>query len=112
MKRILFFVILGVSILIMSNLLRSIYSLLQKHTLLEAAFSDAVRVQAENTALKKQLEVVNGPLFVENEARSKLLLSREHEAMVVLPKESQTHSFSKQNGQKESPLAAWWSLFF
>ena len=84
-KRIGFFVILIASIFIINNLVRSIYSLWQKKSLVEEAQVSVEEEKRKNMKLKNKLSLVEDQNFVEEEARNKLFLVKPGEQVVVLP---------------------------
>ena len=113
MKRVFFFVFLFFSLFIINNLIHSISSLLAKHTLVEQAQLDLDKQQKENKELRKQLATVSTQSFVEEEARSKLLLGKSGEKELVLPPLSSSSSSKQPEITESLPVwKQWISLFF
>ncbi len=113
MKRIFFIAILLISLVIINNLVRSIYSLWQKKDLIIKAQIAVEKEKKENQQLKKQLQEVSKPGFVEEEARDKLFMGKPGEQVVLLPtttplpKETQ-----KEEAKSQAHWLQWWQLFF
>ena len=114
MKRIVFFIILACSILIINNLVRSIYTLWQKYDLVTLAEKERQRQKQENQRLKSQLSHVKSKEFVEETARNKLFLVKPGEQEVLIPEDlikgTSTPSAQKKNGDPN--WKKWWGLFF
>jgi len=109
-------IILVLSLFIIQSLVRSIYSLWQKHDLLVEAEQELQGEKKENTKLKQQLAVVESQGFTEKEARNKLFLQKPGEERVMLdPKLVQAVSDGKieVSGGKVLPnWQQWLRLFF
>ncbi|MCL5432722.1 MAG: septum formation initiator family protein [Patescibacteria group bacterium] len=114
MKRILFFAVLIGSIFIINGLVRSIYGLWQKQGYLATAQKQLEKEKSENSRLKKQLAEVQSPKFLEEQARNKLLLIKEGEQEVIIPKEFLGASDSAKGKERDSRSnwQKWWDLFF
>ena len=84
MKKVFFFVILAISILVINNLIRSIYTLWQKHDLVALAQKELERQKQENARLKSQLVYVKSDEFIEEQARNKLFLVKPGEQEVLI----------------------------
>ena len=80
--RILAFV-LGVFLII--SLLRSIIDIWQKGGLVDKEEERFAKTRLENEELAKEFESLQSPEYIEKQAREKLGLGREGEAVVVLP---------------------------
>ena len=112
LKKILFFCVLLISLLIINNLVHSIYTLWQKEHLITAAKADLGKEKKEWQTLQGQLKEVKEPQFVEEEARNKLLLAKPGEGIIVIPTQPASASAkpvardTRQNWQK------WWDVFF
>lgn len=104
MKRVIFFIILIISLLIIKNLVFSIYNLWQKQDLIFGAQKELEKEKEENKTLKSKLTYASSNEFIEEEARNKLFLVKTGEKEVVLPPLSlQTEkkvSAQNQNWQK------------
>ena len=66
-------------------LVRSVYDLWQKGSILEAEEERFARARYTNEELRQQDEELKDPMYIEKQAREKLGLSRPGEAVVVLP---------------------------
>jgi cell division protein FtsL len=84
-KKILFFGVLIGSLIIINNLVRSTYTLLQKHNLVVQAQQELDKQKHENRDLKNKIAEVKTPQFIEEEARNKLFLSKPGEGIIVIP---------------------------
>lgn len=114
MKKLLYIICIVVFLLLINNLVRSIYSLWQKQDLLTQASRDLEHENAKNASLKGKLREVDQPEFVEREARNKLFLIKPGEQIVLLPREKES-SMQAQEEKKEEKIAIWkdwWNLFF
>ena len=115
MRKALFIVTIIASVLIINNLVRSIYSLWQKQHLLVNAQKELTEEKKRNETLKNQLKVVESLDFVEKEARDKLFLAKPGESQVILPRQE---SATSEAGVSEQPVSQdpnwkqWWNLFF
>jgi cell division protein FtsB len=99
MKKLLYILIIIISIYIINNLIRSIYNLWQKQDLVTQAREELQKEKNTNAKLKDQLVQVKRPDFIEEEARNKLFMVREGESIVLVPSistPSKTHSVKKQ----------------
>lgn len=113
MKRIFFISVLVVSLLIINNLVRAIYSLWQKQDLITKAQIAVEKEKKENSMLKKQLEEVNKPGFVEEQARDKLFMGKQGEQVILLSKDALQAAKEKKDTPKQQPYwQQWWELFF
>jgi len=114
MKKILFFIILASSIIIINNLVRSIYTLWQKHDLVTLAQKELSGQKQENQRLKSQLSHVQSKEFVEEEARNKLFLIKPGEQEVLIPEDliRGTSSPSAQAKKDDPNWKKWLQLFF
>lgn len=113
-KRILFVAIIIASIFIINNLIHSIYTLWTKRELVSNMKNEAKKQQEENQALKKKLNIVEKPQFIEEEARNKLFLAKPGEEVVVLSdKDIKGSQISKPKSPDTRPnWKKWWDLFF
>jgi cell division protein FtsB len=113
MKRVFFFLFLIVSVFVINNLVHSIYSLLQKHTYIEQSQRDLAKQKKEYQNIKKQLSTVSTTQFVEEEARSKLLLGKTGEKELVLPTIlPQKNTLEAQKETSDPVWKQWAKLFF
>lgn len=114
MKRIVFFIILASSILIINNLVRSIYTLWQKYDLVTLAQKERDRQKQENQRLKSQLSHVQSKEFVEETARNKLFLVKPGEQEVLISEDLiKGTSTPSAKAKKDDPnWKKWRKLFF
>jgi len=114
MKKALYFIALAISILVINNLIRSIYDLWQKHDLITSAEKELSRQKQENQRLKSQLSFVKSKEFVEEEARNKLFLVKPGEQRVMIPEKLVKISTPSANIHKDDPpnWKKWLRLFF
>ena len=73
------------SILLIINLGRSIYDVSQREQVVHDARQQLAQTKQENDKLKKELEYVQSPGFIEQQARERLNLARPDETVVILP---------------------------
>ncbi len=113
-KKIVFFIIIVVSIFIISNMVQSIISLSQKTHLVTDAKNELQKQKKENQELKKELGLIEKPQFVEEEARNKLFLAKPGEGVIVISKdELEASSSSKPKPPDTRPnWKKWWDMFF
>ena len=110
MKKILFFISLGISVLIIIHLVTSIYTLWHKQDLLTQAQKELQKEQAENKKLQHQLKIVSTDQFVEEEARNKLFMVKPGEGEILIAQVSQAQKVPHQ--QDTSPnWKKWLDLF-
>lgn len=112
MKKAIFFLIIIFSSMIINNMVHSIYNLLGKETLLKKEKNELTNQTKEHEKLKKQLAKVNSPVFVEGEARNKLLLVKKGEEPVFISKRvSATSEKGVQKDHKKPVWQQWLDLF-
>ena|SRR5258708_1519114 len=113
-KKITFFTIIIVLLLTINNLIHSLYTIWQKQDLIIQAEKNLAVEKEENQKLKKAITQVNQPQFIESEARNKLLLAKQGEGIVVLPKNQLTEASSPvQHSIDTRPnWLEWLNLFF
>ncbi|MBI2032474.1 MAG: septum formation initiator family protein [Candidatus Levybacteria bacterium] len=95
MKKLSFFITIGLSIIIINGLIHSIYTLWNKQDLIKEAEKTLSFQKEENRELKTKLREVQSKEFVEQEARNKLFLVKKDEAKVVLPEPTPTPKVTK-----------------
>ncbi len=113
MKKILYILIIIVSVYIINNLIRSIYNLWQKQDLVTQA-KEELRIE-KNTyeKLQDQLVKVNRPEFIEEEARNKLFMVKKGESIVLMPETvSAQRMTSDKKKEKKSHWQEWIEFFF
>lgn len=114
MKRLVFLSILVLSLFVMQSLVRSIYTLWNKHDLLTKAEALLQKEKKDNQELKRQLLVVESQGFIEEEARNKLFLQKTGESRVMVDERliKAVSSQQKEAKQVKSNWQQWWELFF
>lgn len=115
MKRVLFFIILIVSLFVINNLVRSIFNLWQKQQLVEQARKELSKEKEENQRLKNELFNVGSQGFIEEQARNKLLLLKPDEQRILISDNltAVTESGKKNKEEnKEANWKKWLKLFF
>lgn len=113
MKKVVFILILIISLLIINNLVRSIYSLWNKQALLVNAKSQLDDEKKKHAQLQQQLAQVKNPLFVEQEARNKLFLMKPGEKVILLEQEEKKQGVKQVPSKKVEPnWQQWMHLFF
>jgi cell division protein FtsB len=113
-KKIAFFTIVIVGLLIINNLAHSIYVIWQKQDLITKAQNGLQEEKNENQKLNKAISQVSKPEFIESQARNNLNLAKPNEEIVVIPtgtiaarsSTSPLSQTSQPNWQK------WWDYFF
>lgn len=111
MKKILFFACTGISLIIIVNLITSIYTLWHKQDLVTQAQLQLQKEKKENSDLKKQLQEVSAPGFVEEEARNKLFMVKQGEGEILLSHTSSS-SAKKLSLQDTRPYWQQWLTVF
>ena len=104
-----------VSILMVVSLSRSIMSLWGKYDIVKDRERELVREQEKNTRLKAEFEQVQSPEFIEREAREKLGMVKEGEAVVLMPQHQSSvisHQSSEERKEDMPSWKKWWRLFF
>lgn len=113
MKKILFAITIAASVLIINNLVHSIYDLWHKKDLIGKAEQELIRQKQENRKLKSELSYVESKEFIEKEARDKLLWVKEGEQQVLVSQDLVNQSKSSDKDNKDNPnWKKWWELFF
>ena len=113
-KKITFFTIIVILLLIINDLIHSIYSIWQKQDLVIQAQKNLSAEKNENRELKKEIAQVNQPQFIETQARDKLLLAKPGESVVIMPREelgASTEAIPKQVDMRPN-WKKWWDIFF
>ncbi len=111
MKRFLFMAILIVSLVIIRNLVTSIYNLWQKQYLIVSAQKELEVEKKKSLELKKKLVYAESTAFIEEQARNKLFLSKPGEKEIILSNISKSDNSSK-NKENDPNWKKWWELFF
>lgn len=111
MKKILFIAIVAIFIVIVNNLVHSIYDIWQKKDFVAQAQKELDFQKQENQRLKSALSYSQTPEFIEKEARDKLFMVKKGEKRILLPKESE-NSRDESVKNNEPNWKKWWNLFF
>lgn len=114
-KKIVFFGFIIFSFFVINDSLHSIYSLWQKHDLLDKAKRELSVEKKKNSDFKQQLSVVTAPNFVEEEARNKLFLVKPGEGIVVVAPDEDvvaSSSTSVKTVEKRANWQQWRDVFF
>lgn len=111
MKKTLFIVAVIVFLIIINNLVRSIYSIWQKDKLALDAEKQLSYQKEENERLKSALSYVQTQEFIEKEARDKLFMTKPNESIVLGSQEIQNDK-SPTTKQNKPNWKKWVELFF
>ncbi len=113
-KKIVFFGFMLVCIIIINDLIHSIYNLWQKNELLVERQQALVEEEKKNREFKKKIQIVTAPEFIEEEARNKLFLVKPGEGIVVVaPTVYLSASRSATVTVDRTPYwKQWWEVFF
>ena len=114
MKKVLYLLILIISLFVINNLIRSISNLWQKHDLIGEAQKELLKEKNNHQRLQDQLDRAKRSEFVEEEARNKLFMVKPGERVVVLGNLSSDADQKKSNIKEYSipTWKQWWNLFF
>lgn len=85
MKRIGIWFLLIASILLSVNLARSVYDLSKRESVLHEARDQLSQTKEKNEKLNSELEYVQSPAYIEQQARDKLNLAKPDETVLILP---------------------------
>jgi len=110
MKKIVFIAIVVILILIINNLVSSMYDIWQKKDVISQTQSQLDFQKQENQRLKAALSYSQTAEFIETEARDKLFMVKKGEQKVLLPQESENSQ--TQTGENDPNWKKWWNLFF
>lgn len=110
MKKFLFIVTIIISLIIINNLIRSIYDIWQKKDFVTSAERTLSFQKEENQRLKSALSYSKTHEFIEKEARDKLFMVKKGEQKVLLSKESESVATEKKANLPN--WQQWWNLFF
>lgn len=113
MKKVGSFAIIIISLIIIKNLVYSIYSLLQKEDLIKTARLELVKEENRNQDLKKGLKNAESQTFIESQARDKLLLAKPNEHDVLMSQSLIAKGSLTKKGESDIPnWQKWLNLFF
>lgn len=111
-------VLAGISVvvlLIAFNLITQIISTLKSGERLAAQADIVFKLEAKNKELKKKLTQIESPLFIEEQARNKLGLSKPGETIVIIPDQKLRSVLGASNSAQQIRLPnwlGWWKVFF
>lgn len=112
MKRILFFIVVIASLVVINNLVHSIYNLSQKKDLITQTKAELNQEKQKNTELKKLVAESTKPQFVEEQARDKLQLVKPGEAVVIMPTMPEEHAAQNVSESEKPHWQEWLEVFF
>lgn len=113
MKRILFFTITIILLVICLNLIKSIYDLYSKKDILRETQKQLTQLQKEHTQLQHQLTLVKSQAFIEEQIRDKLFMLKPGESTILLPQASSAGQSGLSMPTSNIPnWQKWWNLFF
>lgn len=112
MKKVVFIAIVIALIVVINNLIRSIYDLTQKQELVVDVQKELEDEKMLNQKLKAQISIVQSKDFIEQEARNKLFMGKPGEQSVVIPKKLLEREKKEKPQDKSSNWQKWWDLFF
>ena len=101
--------------LIIYNLIAQILEALKSGERLSTEAEGLYQLEAKNRQLKKKLEEIKSPDFVERVARNKLGLGKPGETVVIIPQEKIEEVLGVSDSAKQARLPnplGWWRLFF
>lgn len=114
-RRMVRFIVIVVSIVIVINLSRSIWDLWRRRDVLGERQEVLRRAEEENKRLQSELEYAQSPEFIEQEARNRLGLGREGETVILMPNDKLQMTNEKTEDKTVGTLPnwkKWWRLFF
>jgi len=112
MKKIVCIAIVVILLLIINNLVFSIWDIWQKKDMVSQAQKELNFQKQENQRLKSALSYSQTQEFVEAEARDKLFMTKKDEQKVIVLKESETANKNSPAGENDPNWKKWWNLFF
>ncbi len=103
-----------VILLIAYNLVSQILGAFKSSDRLSAMADKVYSLEAQNKELKKKLEEIKSPQFIEQQARDKLGLSKKGETIVIIPEQKLKEVLGvSQSAQIRFPnWQGWLKLFF
>jgi cell division protein FtsB len=112
LKKIIFIAVTIFLVVIINNLIHSIYDIWSKQDLLNQAQKELNRQESKNLKLKAELSYIQTPEFIEQEARNKLFLVKPGEQGVLLPSTSSSNQSQKEKEAQTPNWQKWLRLFF
>ena len=112
MKNAGYIIVLVISVMLINNLVHSIYNLSQKKNLVTQTQEELKKEQDRNARLTDQLIQVKREDFVEEEARNKLFMVQPGETIVVLPSPTQEEGDNSSSKESLPIWKQWVQTFF
>lgn len=112
MKKVLFIVTVIVCLIIINNLVRSIYSTWQKDKITLDAERQLGYQKQENERLKSELSYVQTQEFIERQARDKLFMGKPKESIVLDLDDKEVKNLSNNKEDNKPNWKKWVELFF
>ena len=112
MKKAIFIFTVIVFLIIINNLLHSIYDLWHKQDLLTSAKKELEVEKLKNSKLKGELSYVETQTFLDETARNKLFLAKPGEQQVLISKDLIKTSSEASSKANIPNWQKWWKLFF
>ncbi|HZJ18526.1 MAG TPA: septum formation initiator family protein [Patescibacteria group bacterium] len=112
MKKIVFIAIVVALIVVINNLVHSIYDLSQKQDFVVSAKKELEDEKMLNQKLKAQISIVQSKDFIEQEARNKLFMGKPGEQPVIIPVNLLEGKKEEKPQDKSPNWQKWWNLFF
>jgi cell division protein FtsB len=109
MKKIIFIIVVISLLLIINNLVRSMYDVWQKRDFVTQAQKQLDFQKQENQRLKATLSYSQTQEFIEKQARDKLFMVKAGEQKVLIPQEDNSQVVQEDNSPN---WKKWWNLFF
>lgn len=103
-------IILGLYLIV--TLSKSIFDLQKKQGRTKEIESSLSGLKSQNEKLKKRLQEVKSPEYVEKIARDKLNMAKPGESIVILPEEIQNPKIEVENKIEIPNYQKWYQLFF
>ncbi|MBI2613909.1 MAG: septum formation initiator family protein [Candidatus Levybacteria bacterium] len=110
MKKILFVTVVAILLVIINNLIRSIYDIWQKKDFVTEAQKELSFQKQEGQRLKSALSYSKTREFIEKQARDKLLMVKKGEQRILISKDSE--EAVKKEKVQDPNWKQWWNLFF
>jgi cell division protein FtsB len=110
-KKIVYIAIVIVLLVVINNLIHSIYDLWHKQDLLTVAQKQLDLEKEKNKKLKAELSYVQSQTFIEEQARDKLFMSKPGEQDVLIPKSLIQPEKSKPKPDTRPNWQKWIDLF-
>ena len=85
MRRHISWTVFIIGIVLIINLLRSIYDVIQRGAVVKETEAKLELTRSQHAQLAEEYETVNSPYFIEEQARDKLNMAREGEEVIIVP---------------------------